>query len=510
MHPRRFGKKFSLLLTIALFSSVVVLLPPGSASAQIVIRVPLDTPTIQGAIDVAAAGDSVLVAPGTYVENINFHGKAITVESEQGAQATIIDGNLAGPVVTFTSGEGRASILRGFTLQRGDASGQVLEGGGVRIDGSSPIIQANIITNNRACDSGAGIDADFSSALIEGNYVTNNRQFGCSGGVGGGGVSIGGEGQTQVVDNVIVGNSWGSSGGGITLFAAGTPAISGNVIRANSAYNSGGGMWIVNHSDALIVQNTIVGNQAAQGGGMYWGVPSGYRGPLLVNNTIADNLGQGSGIFASGFDAQAQLFNNVVLGAAGQPAIYCEQFYDPSPPVLMSNNVFSPGAAAYAGTCGDPTGMNGNISADPLLVDPSSNDYHLAAGSPSIDAGDNTAPDLPATDIDGDQRIINGRVDQGVDEYNASIRPPSSPTNLTATRDHKTAIVSWSAPTDDGGSPVSSYTVTVSDGRTVTVDAALTSVTFDRIRKKETYTFSVVATNAIGSSAPASVTLPAA
>jgi hypothetical protein len=156
MHPRRFGKKFSLLLTIGLFSSVVVLLSPGSASAQIVIRVPLDTPTIQGAIDVAAAGDIVLVAPGTYVENINFHGKAITVESEQGAQATIIDGNLAGPVATFTSGEGRASILRGFTLQRGDASGQVLEGGGVRIDGSSPIIQANIITNNRRVTAEAG------------------------------------------------------------------------------------------------------------------------------------------------------------------------------------------------------------------------------------------------------------------------------------------------------------------------------------------------------------------
>src|SRR5918994_3461679 len=187
MHPRRFGKTFPLLLTIALFSSVVVLLSPGSASAQIVIRVPLDKPTIQGAIDAAAAGDSVLVAPGTYVENINFHGKAITVESEQGAQATIIDGNLAGPVVTFTSGDGRASILRGFTLQGGDASGQVLKGGGVRIDGSSPTIQANVITNNRACDSGGGIDADFSSALIEGNFVTNNTQFGCSGGGGGGG-----------------------------------------------------------------------------------------------------------------------------------------------------------------------------------------------------------------------------------------------------------------------------------------------------------------------------------
>jgi hypothetical protein len=71
---------------------------------------------------------------------------------------------------------------------------------------------------------------------------------------------------------------------------------------------------------------------------------------------------------------------------------------------------------AYGGTCGDPTGTNGNISADPLFVDRKNSDYHPWAGSPSIDAGDNTAPDLPATDFDGDQRIINGQVDQGVDE----------------------------------------------------------------------------------------------
>jgi hypothetical protein len=511
MHSRHHRRMWPFFLALALFVSVAVLLPAESASAQSVITVPGDNPTIQGAIDAAAPGDTVLVAPGTYFENINFHGKAITVESDQGPEVTVIDGNLAGPVVTFTSGEGRASILHGFTLQRGDASIEHgYDGGGVRIYGSSPTVQGNVITNNRACDSGGGIDADFSSALIQGNLITNNRQFGCSGGVGGGGVSVGGEGQTQVIDNVIAGNSWASSsGGGMTLFAAGAPTIMGNVIRANSAYGEGGGMWIVNHSDALIVQNTIIGNQAAQGGGIYWGVPSGSRGPILVNNTIADNQGQGSGIFATGFDAQAELFNNIVLGASGQSAIYCEQYYDPSPPVLKSNNVFSAGAAAYEGACGDLTGTNGNISADPLFVDPTSSDYHLGASSPSIDAGDNAAPNLPATDIDGDQRIINGQVDQGVDEYGVSARTPSAPTNLTATRNRKTATVSWSPPSADGGSPIISYTVTVSDGRTVTVDAAITSVTFDGIKKKETYTFTVVATNAVGSSDPASVTLPA-
>jgi serine protease len=55
------------------------------------IRVPSDRATIQAGINAAANGDTVLIAPGTYSENINFSGKAITVTSEQGPQVTIID-----------------------------------------------------------------------------------------------------------------------------------------------------------------------------------------------------------------------------------------------------------------------------------------------------------------------------------------------------------------------------------------------------------------------------------
>src|SRR5262245_7460613 len=56
------------------------------------IRVPADAPTIQAAIDVAQPYDTVLVAPGTYVETIDFLGKRITVRSEAGPALTVIDG----------------------------------------------------------------------------------------------------------------------------------------------------------------------------------------------------------------------------------------------------------------------------------------------------------------------------------------------------------------------------------------------------------------------------------
>src|SRR4029077_1501998 len=99
------------------------------AAAPVTIHVPADQPTIQAAIDAAANGDTVLVSDGTYKENINFNGKAITVTSVNGPATTTIDGGGITSVVTFNTGEGAGSVLNGFTLTHGNAS--PLEGGGI-------------------------------------------------------------------------------------------------------------------------------------------------------------------------------------------------------------------------------------------------------------------------------------------------------------------------------------------------------------------------------------------
>lgn len=432
----------------------VLLLAAAPLAAQTTIHVPADQPTIQAAIDFAVAGDTVLVAPGTYTENISFNGKAITVTSSGGPAVTTIDGGAANAVVRFTSGEGRDSVLEGFTLTNGH--GGTSGGGGIRIQSSSPTVRNNDVVNNVSCTSGGGIKVNFSSPLIEGNFIAGNGQQGCSGGSGGG-IYVAGAASAEIVGNVIADNSWATGGGGISLFAAGTPTLRDNLIVGNTTSQSGGGIDIVNVSNALIVQNLIAGNSAAEGGGVAWLVPSSGRGPFLVNNTIAFNsAAEGSGVHADGFDVQAELVGNVIVASAGQTAVYCGNFNDPNPPFFGFNNVYSATGAAYGGICVDQTGSNGNISADPLFVDPANDDYHLQAGSPSIDAGDNANPDLPAVDVDGEPRIVDGDadtvavVDQGYDELFVN-----SPPSVTITAPANGSVF------DDGASVT--FTATAAD-----------------------------------------------
>jgi parallel beta-helix repeat protein len=388
----------------------------GVSAAQTTIRVPSDQPTIQAAINAAATGDTVLVAPGTYFERIDFSGKAITVTSETGPAATIINGGAGGVVVTFESGEGPGAVLRGFTVTNGGG----FMGGGVAVSSASPTIEDNVITANSGCD-GIGVNVSFGSPSIVRNRITNNVRSGCSGGVGGAGIKVLGIGAALIEGNVIAGNSLvGADGGGISLFDAGTPVVRNNVISGNSVSGvfpaaQGGGIWIVNESDALVVQNLIVGNSAGEGGGVYWLVPLGATGPRLVNNTIADNLatvaGDGSAVFADGFDAGASLVNNLLIGVDGQTALHCGNFNDANPPIIRFNDVFALASPAYGGLCTDQTGIDGNVSVAPAFVNPALDDYRLQVGSPVVDAGDSAAPDVPTSDIEDAARVVDGNGD---------------------------------------------------------------------------------------------------
>src|SRR5690606_36980686 len=116
-----------------IFMGVIVIgilfLAAATGSATI-INVPDDYPTIQGGIDAAAYFDTVLVAPGHYVENINFRGKYIVLTSHfmydhntDYIFNTIIDGsNQTHPDTGSTVSmylTGAYTILQGFTITGG-------------------------------------------------------------------------------------------------------------------------------------------------------------------------------------------------------------------------------------------------------------------------------------------------------------------------------------------------------------------------------------------------------
>lgn len=409
----------------------------GSTRAATVIHVPADKPTIQAGINAAIKGDTVLVSPGTYNENINFRGKAITVKSSAGPKVTIIDGGGVSAVVTFALKETLGSVLRGFTILNGlsGTSTSNYVGGGILINNASPTIQGNVIENNLAVYGGGGIGINLGSPLIAGNTIQNNGQSpNYDSGAGGGGICVLGAGSTQIVGNVIRNNSWNNAGagfgGGITLYDSGFTLVENNIIQRNVAGTFGGAMYTYgNTSGTVVAQNLITGNSAAENdSGLYLDSTLA----ALVNNTITDGP---KGLYSTRYtvllpdDASTIVANNLIIAfSSATSALTCINSLA-NPANFYNNDVYSSQGPAYV-FCTDQTGTNGNISVNPDFVGKSN--FRLKAGSPAIDAGNNSAPDLPSTDLAGNARVINGNngasaiVDIGAYEFAPVVLAPKS------------------------------------------------------------------------------------
>ncbi|MCE5252419.1 right-handed parallel beta-helix repeat-containing protein [bacterium] len=106
--------------------------------------------TIRAALDQASPGDTILVAEGTYPENIDFNGKSLvvgslflTTQDTTYIRKTVISGEFTGDVVNFVNGEDSTSVLTGFTLTSGINNRNV-----ICCNNSNPIINNLIITRN--------------------------------------------------------------------------------------------------------------------------------------------------------------------------------------------------------------------------------------------------------------------------------------------------------------------------------------------------------------------------
>jgi hypothetical protein len=192
--------------------------------------------SIQVALNSAAAGDTVLVAPGTYNENIVWPNQGgIKLLSEFGPEVTTIDGNDA-RVIQMAKYLSSTTVIDGFTIQHGSAHPPSLGGGGIYCDSASPTIRNNIFTSNSAYGSGGAIYAFHGSSEVKANVIAGN---GATSGLGGG-IFCGESSNVSVSENRISGNN-APQGGGIGCYD-GEAGVQYNQVLSNTA-SLGGGLF---------------------------------------------------------------------------------------------------------------------------------------------------------------------------------------------------------------------------------------------------------------------------
>ncbi len=281
------------------------------------IHVPADQLTIQAGIEATSYGDLVLVAPGTYKENIDFLGNVITVKSEGGAEVTVIEGDKTTSVVAFTSSETEDTAIEGFFIRNGIGSlfypsikGNY--GGGIYCYNSSPSIVNCIISENGPSDYGGGISCWESSPKINNCTIMLNN-----GSQGGGGIYCRFSDPRIFNCSIIGNNNEGSSGvgGGIHCYDS-NPIIDNCTISENGSptnNNSQGGGIYCYYSYPTVKNSIISSNFADKGGGFYCRYSSPYSAPRIENSVISNNsasgyYGYGGGIYC-GWESSLEITN---------------------------------------------------------------------------------------------------------------------------------------------------------------------------------------------------------
>lgn len=401
--------------------------------------------SIQAGINAAWTGDTVLVLPGTYMENLVVIGKCIDIVSTGGPAITTIDGNQAGSVVTFYNTPAVGGRLEGFTITNGrgvdGATGATLPvsygctavplaspgaAGGINCAFASPVIRSCVVANNVGGRGGAG---GFCLAYASHGYTSFSPGPGARGGPGGILLS---ESMSRIERCVIEGNTGGDGGSGRTGFVP--VSFSGNGRDVDSSGGPGGAGGLLSTSNGLapvVVGCVVANNQGGAGGDAGQGICSPYGCP-----SAAGSAGGTGGCEFTSQPVQV-VSSTVVFNSGGAGGLGSMQPIGPAGVGGVRGAFFANGIA-WANT---PSNVQSNVLAsnigaiDPQFVDAANGDYHLLPSSPCVDAGSNLAQNLPAVDMDGDPRVFHGTVDQGADETILSQVPsqpgPGTPVSFT-------------------------------------------------------------------------------
>jgi len=402
--------------------------------SRMTLSVPEDFATIQEAISASAEGDSIIVSPGIYEEQLDFLGKAIQVISTDPDDPEIVESTVItasnGPTVVFRGNESTHAELEGFFITNtGDFPAiQILEGAeptltgniiaecnsfngaifisktgsprivgneirdnhgrsGLQIYYASPVVEGNLFDQNSG-GIGAGLYAYFSSPVITGNTFSNNRTTGY-----GSAIQIEHYSAGQIKGNTFVGNE-AEMRGTISLDDFAIITIEGNRILDNL----GGGISIIFDSQPLIINNVIARNV---GGGIFVGIAEAE----IINNTMVDNrkggdddsAGESRGIFI--MENSSIYITNTILDHS---KIYLFDSF---------SQVEAHSLLIYEDWPIEQPGSE-NLFAAPGFEN--TVDYHLSDTSPCIDAGVEVELD---TDLEGNPRPAGEGYDIGAYEY---------------------------------------------------------------------------------------------
>ena len=261
-----------------------------------------DLPTIQTAIDAAASDDTVLVFPGTYAEHCRVDAKALVIRSQDGAETTILDGQLTGRVLMINSGE---VMLEGFTIENGRKTGVEVDnqgagvaafqsylhirdcvfqsnaaalGGAVHVSSfSAPerpsfvlalqiasglLIENSTFLNNIATDAGGGLHADEVPAILIDCTFQGNH----AGQLGGGADFLHAD---QRLTRCRFESNNAFNGGGVSWSGSGVMSLDQVVFQSNVSENFGGGLWAMSATQIVLDHTWFLENHADRGGGAY-------------------------------------------------------------------------------------------------------------------------------------------------------------------------------------------------------------------------------------------------
>ncbi|MBC8526191.1 MAG: hypothetical protein H8D22_04855, partial [Candidatus Cloacimonetes bacterium] len=299
-----------------IFLLVFSLLYAGILKAAI-LNVPADYATIQAGIDAANTHDTVLVDTGTYVENINYNGKNITVASlflttvdTSYISQTIIDGDSLDSVVKFVSGEDSTAVLCGFTITNGYADHPYQYGGGIYCaQNSSPTLRNLLITLNYSNGSGGGISCrNGSNAHIKDLEISDNfaNHFG-------GGLSC--YEASPLISNVLISGNYAEFwGGGIYCKEYSSPQLNNVVIKNNAAVFCGGGLSIYSNSSPHLVYVKILNNNCCDDEGIGGGIICCNSSLNILSTTISENTASHGGAIYCGINSNVEICGSYFLG----------------------------------------------------------------------------------------------------------------------------------------------------------------------------------------------------